>query len=119
MPARSGRSGGGGSRGGRSGGFRAPRSSGSSSGSKGFRINFGNRSSPSTPSFSGTSGSGADPQNTNPTSYHRPWMRRLGFLNNPLGNIWRTIGIIIALFVFGMCACVALGLIVQQLGLVR
>jgi hypothetical protein len=108
MPVRGGRSGG------RSGGFRSrtstPRSS--SSGSRGFRVNFGNQASRAS-----TSSPDATPSasTSNPTNL-RPIYRPRIFGQNGMGIAWKTIAIIIGLFVLGACACVALGFLVQAMG---
>lgn len=106
MPARGGRVGGGS----RGGGFRAPRVS--SGGSRGARINIGTRAprvASSAPSANVTDST------PHPHVYHRPWWRR--GTSSPLGgSVWRIVGIIIALFFFGMCACVALGFALQYFG---
>jgi hypothetical protein len=95
---------GGGSRG---GGFRAPRVS--SGGSRGARINIGSRAPRAVSSV--PSASSSTPHHH---VYHRPWYRR--GVSTPLGSGWRIAGIIIALFIFGMCACVSLGLILNAMG---
>lgn len=108
MPVRGGRSGG------RSGGFRprasAPRSS--SSGSRGFRVNFGNRAARSSTSSPDPSPSTSTSNPTNLRPIYRPRL----FVQNGMGITWKTIAIIIGLFVLGTCACVALGFIVQAMG---
>jgi len=98
---------GGGSRG---GGFRAPRvSSGGSSGSRGFRINIGNRAPRAVSSVPDTNSS--TPHHIH---HHRPWLRNR--LPGAWGTGWRFVGILIALFFLGMCACVGLGLILNAMG---
>lgn len=104
MPGRGGRVGG---RAG--GGFRAPRVS--SGGSRGFRLNFGNRASRTASSVPSATANDSTPHQH---VYHRPWWRRGA--STPLGSIGRIVGIIIALFFVGMCACVALGFALQYLG---
>jgi len=106
MPIRGGRVGGGS----RGGGFRALRTS-SSGGSRGFRINFGNQAPrAASSSVPNTNSSTSHPHHV----HHRPWFRRGD--SDSSGIVWRTIGIIVGLFVLGMCACVGLGLILQALG---
>ncbi|WKZ45291.1 MAG: hypothetical protein QY302_05825 [Anaerolineales bacterium] len=103
MPGRSGRIGGGSRR----VSVRAPRVS--SSGSRGFRVNFGNRAAraaSSTPS--------ADASTPQHVHYHRTWFRNR--LPGAWQTGWRFIGILVGLFLFGMCACLALGFALQALG---
>jgi hypothetical protein len=108
MPVRGGRSGG------RSGGFRArastPRSS--SSGSRGFRVNFGNRASRASTSGPVTSPSTSTSNPTNLRPIYRPRL----FGPTGAGIVWKTIAVIIGLFVLGACACVGLGFLVQAMG---
>src|SRR5215468_12560405 len=101
MPIRGGRVGGGS----RGGGFRAPRTS-SAGGSRGFRVNFGSHTPRVT---SNISDANTSPSEHTPHVHYRPWFRRGE--SGSWGNVWRTIGIIVGLFVLGMCACVGLGLI--------
>ncbi|WKZ47895.1 MAG: hypothetical protein QY306_00840 [Anaerolineales bacterium] len=112
MPGRGGRIGGGS----RGGGFRAPRVS--SGGSKGFRLNFGNRasrvSSPVSSTPSAPSTLGTDTSSPHHVYHHRTWFRNR--LPGAWGTGWRFVGVLVALFVFGMCACVALGFALQAMG---
>lgn len=112
MPGRGGRIGGGS----RGGGFRAPRVS--SGGSKGFRLNFGNRasrvSSPVSSTPSAPSTLGTDTSSPHHVHHHRPWFRNR--LPGAWQTGWRFVGVLVALFVFGMCACVALGFALQAMG---
>ena len=108
MPIRGGRAGG------RSGGFRprasAPRSS--SNRSRGFRVNFGNHASPASSSSPDASPSTSTSNPTNLRPIYRPRL----FGQNGVGIAWKTIAIIIGLFVLGACTCVTLGFLVQAMG---